>query len=216
MEMEELKLQQDNMRPNGKAHRFCTKKKMLLSAGIIATIILALALGLGLGLGLRNNGGGGDDEGSGSQPTVTSIPTPTAAPGNVWQPAANTSWQIILSQTLIIDADSPTVTPDVDVFDIDMFLHQNDTVIASLHNLGKKVICYFSAGSYEPDRPDSSQFQQSDLGKELDGWPGEYWLNISSSSVRSIMTSRIQIAQDIGCDAIDPDNVDGYVCGPPP
>lgn len=91
-----------------------------------------------------------------------------------------------------------------------MFTNSKDT-IAHLHALGKRVVCYFSAGSYEPNRPDSSQFQSSDLGGELSGWPGEHWLKLSSSSVRNIMANRIAYAYDKGCDAIDPDNVDGYV-----
>ncbi|KAK0616351.1 glycoside hydrolase superfamily, partial [Immersiella caudata] len=129
----------------------------------------------------------------------------------VWQPNAGASWQIVLNQVLNIDDDNPTVEPaDADVFDIDMFLHQNSTVVANLHTLGKKVICYFSAGTFEGDRPDSYRFQQSDLGKEVKGWPGEYWLNLSSPSVRDIMASRVDIASQMGCDAIDPDNVDGY------
>ena len=114
-----------------------------------------------------------------------------------------------------LDYGQPTVTPDVEVYDIDLFTNPNATFEA-LRKLGKRTICYFSAGSYEPNRPDSSQFAPADLGLELDGWPGERWLNISSASVRSIMASRIKIASQKGCDAIDPDNVDGYVSRAPP
>jgi endo-alpha-1,4-polygalactosaminidase (GH114 family) len=130
---------------------------------------------------------------------------------SLWQPAVNSTWQIILSQTLSISDTNPSVTPNVDVYDIDMFSHQNTTVVKSLQKLNKKVICYFSAGSYEPGRPDSSQFSKSDMGKELDGWPGEYWLNTNSPAIRTIMQKRIQIAAQMGCNAIDPDNVDGFV-----
>lgn len=49
------------------------------------------------------------------------------------------------------------------------------------------------------------------MGNPLDGWPNEKWLNINSANVRSIMTKRIQLASSMGCDAVDPDNVDGYV-----
>jgi len=49
------------------------------------------------------------------------------------------------------------------------------------------------------------------MGNGLTGWKGERWLNISSANVRSIMTARIQLAAQKGCDGIDPDNVDGYV-----
>ena len=49
---------------------------------------------------------------------------------------------------------------------------------------GRKVICYFSAGSYEPYRPDAADFAAADLGNELVGWPGERWLDTRSNGVR--------------------------------
>lgn len=73
------------------------------------------------------------------------------------------------------------------------------------------MICYFSAGSYENWREDAEDFQPGDLGKELDGWPGEKWLKIGSENVREVMKRRVQMAKDKGCDGVDPDNVDGYV-----
>jgi hypothetical protein len=73
------------------------------------------------------------------------------------------------------------------------------------------VICYFSAGSYEPGRPDSGDFKKEDMGAGLDGWPGEKWLKLSSENVRNIMKKRIDLAWKKGCDGVDPDNVDGYV-----
>ncbi|KAK0615099.1 glycoside hydrolase superfamily [Bombardia bombarda] len=173
----------------------------------MVVLILALALGLGLGLGLRHPQGGGESPPT-SSPSSTS--TPLSPPTSVWKPTSGLSWQIDLTDTLDIDKNDPVVTPNVDVFDIDMFLHQNNSVVESLHKLGKRVVCYFSAGSYEPYRPDSYKFDKADFGDALDGWPDEHWLNISSPSVRAIMASRIEIAHKMGCDAIDPDNVDGY------
>ncbi|KAI9745712.1 MAG: hypothetical protein M1818_001248 [Claussenomyces sp. TS43310] len=126
--------------------------------------------------------------------------------GSVWQPSVGASWQIVLQNKL-----DPTklVTPDVGIFDIDMFENPNST-IAGLHAKNKKVICYFSAGSYEPGRPDSGSFTAADKGAELDGWPGEYWLDLRSTNVRNIMVKRLRLAQSKGCDAVDPDNVDGF------
>jgi len=188
------------MRPVNEARR--RRSKLVIWAIVTALFVVCLALGLGLGLSLRHS----SDDGSGSLSSTSPRPTPAA----VWQPEPGTTWQIFLNSVLNIDDDNPTVTPDVAVFDIDMFLHHDSTVIANLHKLGKKVICYFSAGSYEPDRPDSHKFRAEDLGDELQGWPGERWLNISSPSVLSIMEERIELASRMGCDAIDPDNVDGY------
>jgi hypothetical protein len=138
------------------------------------------------------------------------VPSATAASGGVWQPAVDSTWQIVLSNTLTLSTTATSVTPDVDVFDIDLFDNQAET-ITTLHNLGKKVICYFSAGSYEPDRPDSGNFKAIDKGNELQGWPGEYWLDLNSKNVQNIMVARIQLAATKGCDGIDPDNIDGYV-----
>jgi hypothetical protein len=129
----------------------------------------------------------------------------------VWQPAVNTTWQIVLDSSIKLAPNAKTVVPgSAAVFDIDMFGNGNATV-AALHALGKKVVCYFSAGSYEPGRPDSGNFTAADRGSELDGWPGEYWLDLNSANVRAIMARRIAYAAAQGCDAIDPDNVDGYV-----
>lgn len=191
-------------------------RKLWLLIGAISLAALGIGLGVGLGLGL--SGGSDDDSNNGgsgagnSNSTTPAFPMPT---GNVtnrtfWQPAVNSTWQIILLNPIELGANATATTPDVEVFDIDLFTNTQST-ITKLHSLGKKVICYFSAGSYEPGRPDSSEFQKSDLGSELDGWPGEYWLQIMSPDVRKIMAARIKLASEQGCDAIDPDNVDGYV-----
>ena len=82
--------------------------------------------------------------------------------------------------------------------------------------MGKKVICYFSAGSYEDWRPDASEFKKEDLGRDLDGWPGEKWLDLDSENVRRVMKGRVELAKEKGCDGVDPDNVDGYVSKHPP
>jgi hypothetical protein len=127
---------------------------------------------------------------------------PAAAVEQWWQPAMDVSWQIQLSGDL--DTEIP-----VDVVDIDLFDTPRAT-IADLQDDGRRVICYFSAGSYENWRPDKGRFPENALGKPLDGWPGERWLDIRSAAVRRIMLARLDLAADKGCDAVDPDNVDGY------
>ena len=39
------------------------------------------------------------------------------------------------------------------------------------------MICYFSAGSYDHNRPDASRFHASDKGNKMDGWD-EQWIDI--------------------------------------
>lgn len=121
----------------------------------------------------------------------------------IWQPAAGVKWQIQL-----IDAVEDT-TADADIWDIDLFDNTAAT-ISTLQSKGRKVICYFSAGTYEDWRSDISKFDSADFGSNLDDWPGEKWLNIKSTSVRSIMTSRLDMAKEKGCDGVDPDNIDAY------
>ncbi|KAK9350932.1 glycoside hydrolase superfamily [Lipomyces doorenjongii] len=118
-------------------------------------------------------------------------------------PAVGTSWQIELLYPL------NDTSYDVGIYDIDLF--DNDpSVITELRRQGRKVICYFSAGSYENWRPDADQFESSDLGNTLDGWPNERWLNISATNVRKIMLSLHDLAVAKRCEGVDPDNVDGY------
>jgi hypothetical protein len=133
----------------------------------------------------------------------------------VWQPAVGAPWQIILDTGIDI---SGTITPtNVTIFDVDMYNNAGEqgtdgSFVTALHSQGHKVICYFSAGTWEPDRPDSGQFTAADKGTPVVGWQNETWLDTRSANVRRIMTNRIKNAAQLGCDAIDPDNVDGYVC----
>lgn len=180
--------------------------KLKWSIIAITAAVVILALGLGLGLGLTLGGGGGSEDN-----TATPQPIPTT-PANlkIWQPKVGQSWQIVLLQPINLSPAATTVTPDVDIYDIDLFTN-NQSTIDALHRMGKKVICYFSAGSFEPNRPDSDKFTEKDQGKGLEGWPGERWLKLDSANVRSIMSKRIDLAAQKKCDAIDPDNVDGFV-----
>jgi hypothetical protein len=49
------------------------------------------------------------------------------------------------------------------------------------------------------------------LGRALDGWPGERWLDIRSIDVIApIMKARIARCARKRFDAVEPDNIDGY------
>ena len=73
------------------------------------------------------------------------------------------------------------------------------------------MICYFSAGSYEDWRPDAIRFPEQIIGNPLEGWEGEYWLDIRQIDLLTpIIEGRLALASSKGCDAVDPDNVDAY------
>jgi hypothetical protein len=138
---------------------------------------------------------------SSSDPSSPSVTQPVTA-GNWYQPALNSSWQIQLDGTV-------NTGYDVDLYDIDLFDTSAQT-IADIQAAGHHVICYFSGGSYESWRTDEKQFDSSDLGNNLDGWPGERWLDVRSNNVRNIMLQRLELAVSKGCDGVDVDNMDGY------
>ncbi|PYI08621.1 hypothetical protein BO78DRAFT_59610 [Aspergillus sclerotiicarbonarius CBS 121057] len=124
----------------------------------------------------------------------------------IWQPTVGTTWQIILTSPVT----PPCITQDYHVYDIDLFINDKST-IDNLHTLNHKVICYLSAGSFESNRPDSNEFLESDKGNGLSElWHDERWLNTRSRNVRRIMEARLDRAAKMGCDGVDPDNVDGY------
>jgi hypothetical protein len=77
---------------------------------------------------------------------------------------------------------------DIDLFD----MHDQ---IPGLHTKGHKVICYFSAGSWESWRPDANkpEWSKVKIGK-MDGW-NESWLDIRQLSVlQDLMSSRMDLA----------------------
>jgi hypothetical protein len=92
---------------------------------------------------------------------------------------------------------------------LDLF-ETSTSQIKSLRGKGKTVICYFSAGSAESWRSDYKQFPSRVIGKNLEGWAGERWLDVRDSSVLQVLSKRLDLAKSKGCHGVDPDNVDGY------
>ncbi len=133
--------------------------------------------------------------------TEPSVPTE-----NWFKPTLLMTWQWQLSGDI-------NTGYDVEMYDIDLFDTSQD-LIQQIQSSGKKVICYFSAGSYEDWRDDASDFNESDLGNPLGGWDGENWLDVRSSNVRAIMQQRLDLARQKGCDGVEPDNMDGYTNNP--
>lgn len=137
---------------------------------------------------------------------TASIP-PTLVPAETVYPPLQLlpemSWQIQYSGEM-------NYALDVDVYNLDLFDTETKT-ITDLKERGVFVMCYFSAGSHEDWRPDANDFPPATLGKSMEGWEGETWLDIRQiAQLRPIMESRIDMAVTKGCDGVDPDNVNGY------
>ncbi|NPA92948.1 MAG: endo alpha-1,4 polygalactosaminidase [Chloroflexi bacterium] len=138
-------------------------------------------------------------------PTVPPSPTPSPTPA-WWHPTPGTTWQIQINGGKI------DLSYDAQAYDVDLFDTPQAT-IDRLHQLGRKVICYFSAGTYEDWRPDAHKFLgKGVLGNALEDWEGERYLDIRRLDVLGpIMEARMDLAVQKGCDAVDPDNVQNYL-----
>ncbi|KFX94031.1 hypothetical protein O988_06509, partial [Pseudogymnoascus sp. VKM F-3808] len=183
-----------------------SKRMCWILTGVVASLLL-IGLGVGLGVGLSSRHSStttsSTDATSDSNPENTPTTGASSSGDPRWQPAVGVKWQIVL-QAPINESEI-----DVPVYDIDLF-DSTASIVAWAQGKGRKVICYFSAGSYEDWRPDAAKFKPDDYGNGLDGWEGEYWLNTSSANARDIMLTRLDQAAKKGCDGVDPDNIDGY------
>jgi hypothetical protein len=152
-----------------------------------------LLLGAGCGAAAHSVGGA---------PPVY-LPIVLATPTARWQPPQRTTWQWQLSGRL-------DLTVDAAVYDVDLF-DTPTTAVRRLHQQGRRVICYLSAGSWEEWRPDAAGFPPELLGKAYGGWPGERWLDIRRLDLLGpILGARLDLCRFKGFDGVEPDNVDGY------
>jgi hypothetical protein len=120
-----------------------------------------------------------------------------------WQPAAGVSFQLQLQGNV-------DTSVNAEVFDFDLF-DNGRAIVDEVHDGGGRAVCYLSAGTYENWRPDRNDFPERVIGKKLEDWPGERWLDIRKRDVlRPIMAARLDICAHKGFDGADFDNLDGY------
>ncbi|KAF3909890.1 hypothetical protein ABW21_db0208151 [Orbilia brochopaga] len=119
-----------------------------------------------------------------------------------WVPSQSTTWQIQLSGTIDRSFKGNAIEIDADT---------DAATVKYFKSKGTKVIAYISAGSWEDWRSDAKKFPKSVIGKPLDGWPGESWLDIRQiNTLKPILQARLTNAKNKGFDGVDWDNVDGY------
>ncbi len=147
--------------------------------------------------------------------------SPYSAMANEWPPTLDPDpkvqppkwdWQLAVP----VKANPDTT---IKIYDIDMFENEHSGAAQMLHDKGYKVICYLDVGSWENWRDDANQFPKSILGNTYSGFPDERWLDIrdvnpaksqTGTALAKILTARFTRAKNMGCDAIEPDNMDGY------
>lgn len=132
-------------------------------------------------------------------------PTEQPPPGDWWHPTRGLTWQWQL------DGEPIDLSVDAEVFDVDLWATPEST-IAELHDQGRKVICYLSAGSWEPYRPDADRFPAEVIGPPVEGWPDERWLDIRRLDVlEPLMADRLDLCRAKGFDGVEPDWMDNHV-----
>ena len=220
----------------GPGERGRRRAAALLAVGLVGAVTLTFALARGDD-GSASDEDGPTTTGSAAsrEPGTSGTATPTTAPattapptaaapattggttgpadttggtdmtaGGRWRPTAGLSWQWQL------DGGPIDTSVEADVFDVDLFATPAET-IQGLQAEGRRVICYFSAGSWEPYRPDAGDFPESVLGGPVEGWEDERWVDIRQLDVlRPLIAARLDLCAAKGADGAEPDWMDGY------
>jgi hypothetical protein len=175
----------------------CSRRRVDTTAPLgLATLLLPAVLLAGCGSTDGGEPSGAGDPGGPTSSAATG-PTRNAVLG------IDSTWRWQLQGPL-------DTSHDVDVYDIDLFT-TTAAEIAALRAQGRTVVCYFSAGSWEPWRPDAGAFPADDLGRPLEGFEEERWVDVRSPAVREITAARLDLAAAKGCDGVEPDNVTGHL-----
>jgi hypothetical protein len=131
-----------------------------------------------------------------------SSPTSGTEPDR-WVPPAQVLWQWQLTGELDLGVEA-------EMYDVDLFT-TSAADVAELHRLGRRAICYLSAGTLEPWRPDAAAFPADVVGEPLEDWPDERWLDVRRLDVLlPLMAARLDLCREKGFDAVEPDNVDAW------
>ncbi len=161
--------------------------------------VLALAV-LASGLLLASCSGDSDSSDAGSSAPVAA----TSGNSAIWKPKPTPKpWQFQLQGRIDTSIRAPVY--EVDGFDVPA------RTVRGLRSKGRRVICYFSAGSWENFRPDKGRFPKSVLGKRYEGYPDERWLDIRRYRLfAGPLKARIRMCARKGFDGVEADNVAGY------
>lgn len=164
---------------------------------LVAAPLLALVLCAGCG--------GGDDDGPPADDGVErwlDVDAPPVAAGDWYRPPLGVDWHWQLSGTV-------SGAVEADLYDVDLF-DVPDSTLERLRQDGRRLIAYFSAGSLEDWREDAAAFPADAVGRPLDGWAGERWLDVRRREVWEAMEARLDLAASRGFDGVEADNVSAW------
>ncbi|CAJ0546418.1 Ff.00g098910.m01.CDS01 [Fusarium sp. VM40] len=150
--------------------------------------------------------------------TVTAEPKPAATASSPssfglsdFKPGVQ--WEIVIHEPIKHDSAADLIPLKAKVWDVDMgHARRYPEMIPLLKSAGKFVICYFNAGAVQAWDDDKDKFPKAVIGHSL-AYPydsEEWYLDIRDSTVLKLQKARLDVAAKIGCDAVDPDNVDAW------
>lgn len=204
---------------------------MVRSSHVGAALVVLVSACAATSAGAPPDASAGDAAADGAPPSRTGDggPPPAAdagepdappTPGARWAPTPRDRFlyqlgdpQPDVTACAVPAAGGPCVRPTVWVFDL--YASDGRTPnrfgVGAVHAAGGHAVCYVSGGSLEKGRPDAAAFPGSVVGKVLDGWPDERWLDVGQLGVlEPLMRARAEKCRSAGFDAIEWDNVDGY------
>jgi len=131
-------------------------------------------------------------------------PRAAQAQGEWWRPFGALAWDLQLTEPF--DLARPVQMIGLDLFDTDA------GTVARLKAKGIRTVCYLNAGAWEDWREDAGDFPPAVLGADYEGWPGEKRLDIRRiEDLAPLMLARMDMCKAKGFDAVQPDNIDGYI-----
>ena len=147
-----------------------------------------------------------------SIPTQKTAATPSSAKTSTWKPLRpGTKWQWQLTgkvnETLLDKVSGPKM------YDIDME-NASAALISRLKAKSIYVVCYIESGDWAKGRPDAKHYAPSILGKTINGFPDERFVNVKAmnspvgptgKTLKQIMMARLDRAKAKGCQGIEPD-----------
>jgi hypothetical protein len=125
------------------------------------------------------------------------------SPGVGRSPLPGVTWQAQLSGSV-------DTSLNVDLFYLDADF-TSSAAVSELRAKGKIVLCYSSAGTYEPWRDDANDFPESVLGEPLADYPREQWLDVRAPEVRALMHARFAALKRAGCDGVYPSTLEAHL-----